>query len=72
MSLVVQVNQNKILLPKDSHAQDIFMGEWLNAQTLAIAKVQDDWLFKDYTSDEFDFKVNEYTLKYYRQNKNGG
>jgi|TARA_R100001440_G_scaffold35687_1_gene54732 hypothetical protein len=48
------------------------MGEWLNAQTLAIAKVQDDWLFKDYTSDEFDFKVNEYTLKYYRQNKNGG
>ena len=72
MSLVVQVNQNKILLPKDTHDQDRFIGKWHRAQTLAIAKVQDDWLFKEYTPEEFDFKVNEYTLKYYRQNKNGG
>ncbi len=72
MSLVVQVNQNKILLPKDPHDQDKFMGKWLEAQTLAVAKVQDEWLFEDYTSDDFDFKVNEYTLKYYRQIKNGG
>ena len=51
MSLVVQINQNKILLPKDSHDQDKFIGKWHKAQTMAIAKVQDEWLFKDYTSE---------------------
>ena len=46
MSLVVQINQNKILLPKDTHDQDKFIGKWHEAQNLAIAKVQDEWFLK--------------------------
>jgi len=71
MSHVV-VNNLKIIIPNDPDTADWFRGLWLKAQNKAIEKVQDEFIFKDYTPDEFDFKVNEYTIKYYKQLKVGG
>jgi len=45
------------------------MGLWLKAQNKAIAKVQDEFIFNEYSPDEFDLKVDEYTVKYYKQFK---
>ena len=72
MSRVVQVNNQKILLPEDENNQDKFIGLWLKSQSKAITKVHDEFIFKDYTIDEIDEKIDEYTLKIYRQLKNGG
>ena len=72
MSRVVQVNNQKILLPEDVNNQDKFIGLWLKAQSKAITKVKDEFIFKDYTTDEIDEKIDEYTLKIYRQLKYGG
>ena len=72
MSRVVQVNNQKILLPEDENNQDKFIGLWLKAQNKAITKVNDEFIFKDYTTDEIDEKIDEYTLKIYRQLKYGG
>ena len=72
MSRVVKVNNQKILLPEDENNQDKFIGLWLKAQSKAITKVHDEFIFKDYTIDEIDEKIDEYTLKIYRQLKNGG
>ena len=72
MSRVVQVNNQKILLPEDENNQDKFIGLWLKAQSKAITKVKDEFIFKDYTTDEIDEKIDEYTLKIYIQLKYGG
>ena len=72
MSRVVQVRNTKILLPEDEINQDVFIGLWLKAQNKAITKVQDEFIFHDYSPDEIDDKIDEYTLKFYRQIKNGG
>ena len=72
MSRVVQVKNTKILLPKDEKNQDIFIGLWLKAQSKAITKVKDEFIFKNYSTDEIDDKIDEYTLKFYRQLKYGG
>ena len=72
MSRVVQVNNQKILLPEDENNQDKFIGLWLKAQSKAITKVKDEFIFKDYTTEEIDEKIDEYTLKIYRQLKYGG
>ena len=72
MSRVVQVKNTKILLPKDEKNQDIFIGLWLKAQSKAITKVKDEFIFKNYSTDEIDDKIDEYTLKFYRQIKYGG
>ena len=72
MSRVVKVNNQKILLPEDENNQAKFIGLWLKAQSKAITKVKDEFIFKDYTTDEIDEKIDEYTLKIYRQLKYGG
>ena len=72
MSRVVKVNNQKILLPEYENNQDKFIGLWLKAQNKAITKVQDEFIFHDYSPDEIDDKIDEYTLKFYRQIKNGG
>ena len=72
MSRVVQVKNTKILLPEDEKNQDIFIGLWLKAQNKAITKVKDEFIFKNYSTDEIDDKIDEYTLKFYRQIKYGG
>ena len=72
MSRVVQVNNQKILLPEDENNQDKFIGLWLKAQNKAITKVNDEFIFKNYTTDEIDEKIDEYTLKFYKQLKYGG
>tara|TARA_R100001440_G_scaffold6078_6_gene12669 strand:+ start:1093 stop:1341 length:249 start_codon:yes stop_codon:yes gene_type:complete len=72
MSRVVQVNNQKILLPEDENNQDKFIGLWLKAQSKAITKVKDEFIFKDYTTNEIDEKIDEYTLKIYRQLRYGG
>ena len=72
MSRVVQVNNQKILLPEDENNQDKFIGLWLKAQSKAITKVHDEIIFKDYTIDEKKKKIDEYTLKIYRQLRYGG
>ena len=72
MSRVVQVRNTKILLPEDETNQDVFIGLWLKAQNKAITKVKDEFILHDYSLDEIDDKIDEYTLKFYRQIKNGG
>ena len=51
MSRVVQVKNTKILLPEDEKNQDIFIGLWLKAQSKAITKVKDEFIFKNYSTD---------------------
>lgn len=65
----VEVNKLKIVIPEDGETADWFMGLWLKAQNKAIAKVQDEFIFNEYSPDEFDLKVDEYTVKYYKQFK---
>ncbi len=72
MSLVVQVRNTKFLLPKDLDNQDKFIGLWLNAQKKAINKVMKESTFKNFDPEEFDDKVDEYTLEFYRHEKYGG
>tara|TARA_S200002703_G_scaffold143153_1_gene135974 strand:+ start:275 stop:523 length:249 start_codon:yes stop_codon:yes gene_type:complete len=72
MSRVVVVRGTKFLLPSDPINQDIFIGLWLNAQKKAINKVMEEQIFKDYSVDEFDEKIDEYTLIFYKQIKIGG
>ena len=73
MSLVIDIGKGKkIYLPQGLDNQDEFIGLWLKAQSKAITKVHDEFIFKDYTIDEIDEKIDEYTLKIYRQLKNGG
>ena len=49
------------------------MGTWIKAQNKAITKVTDIFLKdNDFSEEDFDLKVDEYTVKYYRQMKNGG
>ena len=46
---------------------------WVKAQNKAITKVTDEFLKdNDFSEDDFDLKVDEYTVKFYRQIKNGG
>ena len=63
MSRVVQVRNTKILLPEDETNQDVFIGLWLKAQNKAITKVQDEFIFHNYSPDEIDDKIDEYTLR---------
>ena len=73
MSLVIDIGKGKkIYLPQGLDNQDEFIGLWLKAQNKAITKVQDEFIFHDYSPDEIDDKIDEYTLKFYRQIKNGG
>jgi len=49
------------------------MGVWIKAQNKAITKVTDIFLKdNDFSEEDFDLKVDEYTVKFYRQMKNGG
>ena len=49
------------------------MGVWIKAQNKAITKVTDLFLKdNDFSEEDFDLKVDEYTVKFYRQIKNGG
>ncbi len=72
MSRVVQVCSTKILIPDDPENQDKFIGLWLQAQRKAITKVYNEFVCSDYTSDEIEEKIDEYTLKFYKQIKLGG
>ena len=73
MSLVIDIGKGKkIYLPQGLDNQDEFIGLWLKAQNKAITKVQDEFIFHNYSPDEIDDKIDEYTLKFYRQIKNGG
>ena len=73
MSLVVEISKNKkIFLPPDYKNQDEFIGLWLKAQSKAITKVTDEFIFKTYSQEEFDDKVDELTYKIYKQLRNGG
>ena len=73
MSLVVEISKKtKIYLPTDLKNQDEFIGLWLKAQQKAITKVTDEFIFKSYSQEEFDDKVDELTYKIYKQFRNGG
>jgi hypothetical protein len=49
------------------------MGLWVKAQNKAITKVTDEFLNNnDFSEDDFDLKVDEYTVKFYKQMKYGG
>ena len=72
MSRTVKVADVNIVLPKDAKNQDDFIGLWLKAQNKAITKAYDEFIFTDYSSDEIDQKIDEYTLKIYKQLKHGG
>ena len=73
MSLVVEISKNKkIYLPPDYQNQDEFIGLWLKAQQKAITKVTDEFIFKSYSQEEFDDRVDEVTYKIYKQLRNGG
>jgi len=73
MSLVIQISKNKkIILPPDPKNQDEFIGLWLKAQQKAITKVTDEFIFKTYSQEEFDDKVDEVTYTIYKQLRNGG
>ena len=73
MSLVIQISKNKkIILPPDPKNQDEFIGLWLKAQQKAITKVTDEFIFKTYSQEEFDDKIDEVTYTIYKQLRNGG
>ena len=73
MSHVVKVHNQTFIVPKDPKEADLFMGTWIKAQNKAITKVTDIFLKdNDFSEEDFDLKVDEYTVKYYRQMKNGG
>ena len=73
MSRVVKVNNQTFIVPKDPKQADLFMGVWIKAQNKAITKVTDIFLKdNDFSEEDFDLKVDEYTVKFYRQMKNGG
>ena len=73
MSRVVKVNNQTFIVPKDPKQADLFMGVWIKAQNKAITKVTDLFLKdNDFSEEDFDLKVDEYTVKYNRQIKNGG
>tara|TARA_B100000886_G_C20271738_1_gene427343 strand:+ start:60 stop:284 length:225 start_codon:yes stop_codon:yes gene_type:complete len=65
----VEVSNLKVIVPEDGETADWFIGLWVKAQNKAIAKVQDEFIFFDYTPDEFDFHVDKYTVEYYKQLK---
>ena len=72
MSLVIEISKNKkIILPPDYKNQDEFIGLWLKAQSKAITKVTDEFIFKTYSQEEFDDKVDEVTYTIYKQLRNG-
>ena len=49
------------------------MGAWIKAQNKAITKVTDIFLKdNDFSEEDFDLKVDEWTVKFYKQSKNGG
>lgn len=72
MSRAVKVCSTTIIIPEDEHNQDKFIGLWLQAQEKAITKVYYEFSRSDYTEDEIDEKIDEYTLEFYRQKKLGG
>jgi len=73
MSLVIQISKNKkIILPPDPKNQDEFIGLWLKAQQKAITKVTDEFIFKTYSQEEFDDKIDEVTYTIYKLFRNGG
>ena len=73
MSHVVKVHNHTFLVPKDPKEADQFIGCWVKAQNKAITKVTDEFLTNnDFSEDDFDLKVDEYTVKFYKQLKNGG
>ena len=69
MSRTVKVADVNIVLPEDAKNQDDFIGLWLKAQNKAITKAHDELIFTDYSSDEIDQKIDEYTLEIYKQLK---
>jgi len=73
MSHVVKVHNQTFIVPKDPKEADSFMGLWVKAQNKAITKVTDEFLNNnDFSEDDFDLKVDEYTVKFYKQMKYGG
>ena len=73
MSLVVEISKNKkIFLPSDYKNQDEFIGLWLQAQSKAITKVKDEFIFKTYSQEEFDDRVDVVTYEIYKTLRNGG
>ena len=67
-----QSPQSYIYSTKNPKEADSFMGMWVKAQNKAITKVTDEFLNNDFSEDDFDLKVDEYTVKFYNQMKNGG
>ena len=65
----VEVSNLKVIVPEDAETADWFIGLWIKAQNKAIAKVQDEYIFFEYTPDVFDFQVDKYTVEYYKQLK---
>ena len=73
MSHVVKVHNQKFILPKNPNQADKFMGIWVEAQNQAISKVTHLFLKdNDLSEHDFDLKVDEYTVKFYKQMTNGG
>ena len=71
-SLVIEIGKHKkIFLPRGFKNQDRFIGLWLQAQEKAITKVKDEFIFKTYSAQEFDDRVDEVTYENYKQLRNG-
>ena len=71
MSLVVDIGNNrKIYLSKNLNNQDQLIGLWLQAQSKAITKVTDEFIFKTYSQEEFEDRVDEVTYIIYKQLRN--
>ena len=73
MSLVIDIGRGKkIYLPQGYKNQDEFIGLWLKAQAKAVTKATDEFIFKSYSKDEFDDRIDELTYEIYKQLRNGG